>query len=485
MADGHDSSLMHEDPDERIVETVLGPSLVGRLYGLLRAMRIYDPANQAVRDQLREALALIGEILEDEVTLVAMGQCFYVNGTRVRAESSQIQLFNSLSTEFEQRRLGGLRFLEGLGAEELGAFVRLMAEHPDAERAAQLAQAAAGAGISHVVPISLDELESAEPGQTQAGDDSSAAERDRAHKIFRQALHGTKAALLRTARSGKPAIRRVKRVVQPIVDSIMKNEYSIVGLTAIKSHDEYTYAHSVNVSILSIAIGQTLGLSRLALANLGVGALLHDIGKVAVPASVLSKPGKLDRAEWDLMRRHPLEGTKLIMRMPGLPHLMLDALGIALYHHVRCDGGGYPAVVRSGPPPSLARIVAVADCYDAMTTHRAYRARPLTGYEALRTLLAQDPQAFDPAVLWALVQTVGLFPAGTLLQTESGHTVLSLNNDREDLRRPHCQVVGYPEGSHRVDGQPEMWQPMPRHETVARVVPPEEFEVEIDRLLAA
>jgi HD-GYP domain-containing protein (c-di-GMP phosphodiesterase class II) len=484
MADIHELSAI-EDPDERMLETVLGPSLVGRLFGLLRAVRIYDPSNQTVRDQLREVLALIREILEDEVTLVAMGQCFYVNGTRVRAEPSQIQLFGSLSTEFEQRHLGGLRFLEGLEAEELGAFVRLMAEHPDAARGALLAEAAVGAGISHVVPISLEELESAESGPGQSSEDGAAAERDRARKVFRQALHGTRAALLRTARTGRPAIRRVKRVVHPIVDSIMKNEYSIVGLTAIKSHDEYTYAHSVNVSILSIAIGQTLGLARGTLANLGVGALLHDIGKVAIPADVLGKPGELDSAEWDLMRRHPLEGTKLIMRMPGLPHLMLDALDVALYHHVRCDGGGYPAVVRSGPPPALARIVSVADCYDAMTTHRAYRVRPHTGYEALRMLLAQDPQAFDPAVLWALVQTVGLFPAGTLLQTESGHTVLSLNNDREDLRRPHCRVVAYPDGSHALDGRPEIWEPMPRHEAVARVVPPEEFEAEIDRLLAA
>jgi hypothetical protein len=92
MADLRELSPI-EDPDERVLETVLGPSLVGRLFGLLRAVRIYDPSNQTVRDQLREVLALIREILEDEVTLVAMGQCFYVNGTRVRAEPSQIQLF--------------------------------------------------------------------------------------------------------------------------------------------------------------------------------------------------------------------------------------------------------------------------------------------------------------------------------------------------------------------------------------------------------
>jgi hypothetical protein len=122
----------HEDSEDRLLETVLGPTLVARLYGLLRAVRIYDLSNQAVRDQLRETLALVEEAMEDEVALVAMGQCFYVNGTRVRAEPSQVPLFSALSAEFEQRRIGGMRFLDGLRAEELGAFMKLLVEHADA-----------------------------------------------------------------------------------------------------------------------------------------------------------------------------------------------------------------------------------------------------------------------------------------------------------------------------------------------------------------
>ena len=475
----------HEDHDDQMLESVLGPSLVARLYGLLRAVRIYDLSNQAVRDQVRETLTLLEEAMEDEVALVAMGQCFYINGVRVRAEPAQIPLFTALSGEFEQRRLGGLRFLEGLPAEEFGAFMRLLAEHADAARGPLLGEAAAAAGIRHLVPITLEELESAQSQGEDPIEETGTSDRERARRTYRQALQGTKAAILRTARTGRPAIRRAKRVVQPIVDSIMKNEYSIVGLTAIKNHDEYTYAHSVNVSILSVAIGQTLGFSRDTLANLGVAGLLHDVGKLTIPAEVLGKAAALTEEEWELMRRHPLAGAKTVMRMPGLSTLMLDALTVCLYHHLGCNGGGYPKVARSGPPPTLARVVAAADCYDAMTTHRAYRARPFTGYEALRTLLGQDRNLFDPAVLWALVQTVGLYPAGTLLQTASGHMVLSLNNDREDLRRPQCRVLAYPDGVHALDGSPEIWEPMPRHETVVRVVPPEEFETEIDRLLAA
>lgn len=484
MTDGARSGH-HEDSDERRLESILGPQLITRLHGLLRGVRIYDLSNQAIRDQLRETLVLIAEAMADELTVVAIGECFYVNGSRVRAKTNQIPLFRGLWAEFEQRRLGGVRFLEGIRAEELGAFVRLMADHADAASGPGLAQAAAAAGIVHVLPISLEELESAHAEDLGPDSEASRDQRSRAQHMYRQALRGAKSAIVRTLRTGRPAIRRAKRVVQPIVDSIMKNEFSLVGLTAIKNHDEYTYAHSVNVSILSIAMGNMLGLPRNALANLGVGALMHDVGKLTIPVEVLSKPGGLSVEEWALMHRHPLEGAKLITRMPGLSDLLLDVLDVCLYHHVRCDGSGYPKVVRSGPPPPMARIASVADCYDAMTRHRAYRARPFTGYEVLRILLGPDRHGFDPAVLWALVQTVGLYPAGTLLQTESGYTVLSLNSDREDLRRPQCRVLARPDGNHVLEGRPEIWDPMPSSESVARVVPPEEFEAEIDRLLAA
>lgn len=485
MTDPRAGRGRHEPNDERELEQMVGLRLVARLHGLLRAVRIYDMSNQAVTDQLHQTLGLVTELMQDEVTLVAMGQCFYVNGTRVRAEPTHIPLFDALSKEFEQRRLGGLRFLDGVAADELAAFMRLMVNHADAVRGPQLGDATAGAGVVHVVPITLEELESVAGELAESQDRTGQSERDRAHRTFRQALVGAKATIMRTARTGRPAIRRAKRVVQPIVDSIMKNEYSIVGLTAIKSHDEYTYAHCVNVSILSIAIGQELGLSRGRLANLGVAALLHDVGKLSIPVDVLTKAGQLTDEDWRLMRRHPLEGVKSVMRMPGLSTLMTDALDVCLYHHRRADGKGYPKIERSGPLPAMARIVSVADCYDAMTTHRAYRARPFTGYEALQVLLGPDREAFDPAALWALIQTVGLYPAGTLLQTESGHVVLSLSNDRADLRRPHCRVLSYPDGRQALEGFPDLWEPMPAHERVTRVVSPEDFEAEIDQLLAA
>jgi HD-GYP domain-containing protein (c-di-GMP phosphodiesterase class II) len=478
----------HRDRDDggggRAIEALVAPAIVARLHGLLKAVRLYDLSNQAVREPVAELLRLIGRVTDGEMVLVAMGQCFYVNGVRVRADPSQTPVFTALTQEFEQRRLGGVRFLEGLEAGELASFLRLLVEHPDAERASRLSEAAAGAGVVHVAPVTLDELQSI--GRALDVEEGSAeGARARAQETFARAVRGTKGALAHAGKSGRPALRRVKRVVQPIVDTIMKNEYSIVGLTAIKNHDEYTYAHCVNVSILAVAMGQALGLDRAALANLGVAALLHDVGKLAVPTGILAKPGALDAAEWALMKRHPIEGVRMVARMPGLSELTLELLNVCLQHHRTVDGGGYPCVARPGRLAAASRIVAVADCYDAMTAHREYRRRPFSGHEALRLLLGPERGRHDPAVLWALVKTVGLYPGGTVLRASSGHLLLSLAGNPRDVRRPDVRVLQRPDGSMPPDDQPEIWSPMPSEVSVESVVPEEGFEGEIERLLAA
>ena len=467
------------------VEAVVGPALVARVHGLLRAVRLYDLGNRTLRDQLADMLGLLVQVPEDEVVLLAMGQCFYVNGARIRARGAQASYFEALTSEFEIRGLAGLRFLNGLQSEELVAFLRLFLDHADADRAAALGDAATSAGIAHVSAITRAEAGSGAEAAEAEAEPAPEQERDRALQTFRQAVAGTRGAILTTARTGKPALRKIKRIVQPIVDSIMKDEYSLVGLTAIKGHDEYTYAHCVNVGILSVAMGHGMGMSRAALADLGVAALLHDIGKLTIPADVLRKPDRMSEEEWTLMRRHPIEGMKMVSRVPGLTPLTADMFNVTFQHHLTSDGRGYPAVDRPSTLSVVARLVAVADCFDALTAHRAYRKRPFTGYEALRLLLGPDRGRYDPAALWALVNTVGLYPAGTLLTTNTGHLVVSLSPNPDDRRRPSCVVLARPDGTMPPDSAPETWNPMPDGVVVARVVDPDEFEGEVERLLAA
>jgi HD-GYP domain-containing protein (c-di-GMP phosphodiesterase class II) len=239
------------------------------------------------------------------------------------------------------------------------------------------------------------------------------------------------------------------------------------------------------VSIVSIGIGQALGLPRQVLADLGVAALLHDIGKVAVPGDVLRKPGKLTHEEWRTMRRHPIEGVKMVARMPGVTSLTLDTMRVCLEHHMNFDRSGYPAIRDDWGQSPLARIVSVADCFDAITAHRAYHRCPRSPFEGLQYMLGPARVGFDPAALWALVRTVGLYPAGTVMETASRHVVLALGPNPGDIVRPHVRVLVRPDGSSSPEDQREEWNPMPRSHSVVRVIRPEEVTVDTAEQLAA
>src|SRR5262249_54300456 len=163
------------------------------------------------QDQLADLLGLLAQMPEDDVVLLAMGQCFYVNGVRIRARGAQASYFDALTSEFETRKLGGLRFLHGLQAEELAAFLRMFLDHAAAGRAAGLGESAISAGITHVVPIT--QAEAGSGAEAAEAEPPAEGERERALQTFRQAVAGTRGAILTTARTGKPALRKIKRVV--------------------------------------------------------------------------------------------------------------------------------------------------------------------------------------------------------------------------------------------------------------------------------
>ena len=475
-AEGDDQALL--------IET--GTSLLVRLSALLRTARTYDASNQAFQRQLQDCHSVIARGLEeeDEIALVAVADYFYLNGIRIRAQASLLPIYHSLMSEFERRAIGGIRFLEGLSPAELERFFQLFVAADDPVVAERLLDAVTEASIEHIVPVAAVELDENDLTK-QLDDPQASSERGRAKRVFWRAVLGTRKIVLRSMQTGRPDLRHAKRLVQPLVDSVMRHEYSIVGLTALKDHDEYTYAHCVNVSILSVSMGQVIGLSRQALADLGVAALLHDIGKTAIPADVLRKPSTLSAEEWGMMRRHPLEGLKMLARMPGLSSLTLDSMRVCLEHHMNFDRSGYPEVQLEWGQATLSRIVSVADCFDAITAHRAYHRRPRTPFEALSYLMGPTRVQFDPAVLWALVRTVGLYPAGSVMLTQSGHIVLSISPNPADLRRPNCRVLVRPGGDMVPEDQTELWEPMPASESVVRVVQPEERSVNTGELLAA
>jgi HD-GYP domain-containing protein (c-di-GMP phosphodiesterase class II) len=462
----------------------IGPQLLLRLSAVIRTARTHDVSNRAFQRQLQDLLAVIGLLHadEDEVVLGAVADYFYLDGRRIKASATLLPVYHALLGEFERRSLGGLRFLQGLHAAELERFFQLFMAAEDPAVAEQLPQTIEEARVEHIVVMPATDLDADDLTREMT---EQKTERGRAKRVFWRAVLGTKKILLRAKQSGRPDLRQAKRLVQPVVDSVLRHEYSIVGLTAVKDHDEYTYAHCVNVSILSVGMAQALGLPRQVLADLGVAALLHDIGKLAVPGDVLRKPARLTPDEWQLMQRHPLEGVKMTMRMPGLSMLTLDSMRVCLEHHMNFDRTGYPEIAHEWGQMTMSRIVAAGDCFDAITAHRTYHKRPRTAFEALQYLLGPTRVSFDPAVLWALVRTVGLYPAGSVLVTDSGHVALSLSPNPDDARRPFCRLLTMPDGRPASPDEADQWSPMPAGVRVLRVLRPEEHQVATQEALAA
>ncbi|HYV02778.1 MAG TPA: HD domain-containing phosphohydrolase [Actinomycetota bacterium] len=228
------------------------------------------------------------------------------------------------------------------------------------------------------------------------------------------------------------------RVVQQLSDQIVRDPTQALMLATVRSHDEYTYYHMLNVCLLSIALGYAVGLHQDQILGLGLGALLHDVGKVNVPVDVLQHVGALSVEQWRLVQRHPVEGAAIIF---GTGETLLDSTSaIVLEHHAAYDLSGYPSL--SGRPhPSLpARMVAVADCFDAVTTTRPYR-KAEERRQALNILLAGAGRGYDPRVVRTFVRLLGLFPVGSLVRlTNKAIGVVVRNHDRL-LSRPKVQIM--------------------------------------------
>lgn len=309
--------------------TQFGSPLLLRLTALLRTARTYDVSNQAFQRQMAECVSLFGQLFEDEdeIALVVVADYFYLNGVRIKATSQNLGAYHSLMSEFERRQVGGLRFLNGVNEAEVERFFQVFLAADDVSLAGRLPELLAEAAVQHIIPVEGSDVDADDLGRDLLEQSQTPqAARGRAKRVFWRAVAGAKRIVLRARQTGRPDLRHAKRLVQPVVDSIMKQDYSIVGLTALKEHDEYTYAHCVNVSVLSVGMGQALGLGRQSLADLGVAGLLHDLGKTSVPGEVLRKPGALDANEWVLMRRHPIEGARMLARLPGLSSVMIDSM---------------------------------------------------------------------------------------------------------------------------------------------------------------
>lgn len=467
------------------MKTSAPKTFVNQLFMLLKTGQIHDPSNQAFKVPLENLKTVLQTIMGEDgaLRLESVETNLYLNGEKIRTDISTFATFRYFEEEFERKNVGGIAFHSPPSTEELIEFVRIFSRTLDASQvgAQKLNQA-----LSEKEIASIELLERLERRSVSKDDLQKTTTKRTALKNYVKAVDVVKDCGNKISANQAFQTRKAKRVVYNLVDLCLDEEFSFMGLSNIKNYDEYTFNHSVNVCIIAIEFGKNLGLSKKQIGELGVAALFHDYGKLAIPREILNKPGRFEPSEWEVMKSHPLKAVKTLLSTKGFEELDIKKMIAAFEHHRNYDCTGYP---QTGIKKSLnfySKVVAIADAYDAMTTNRVYQ-RALLPTAALQILLEHSGTKFDPILVKAFINTVGLYPVGTVVRLQSKEIAIVThpNADPAKLAQPRIRVISTADGKFFNDGAEIdlSEEDVDTSRSIEMVVRPEDYNINVTHYL--
>jgi HD-GYP domain-containing protein (c-di-GMP phosphodiesterase class II) len=424
-----------------------GRNFMVSFYAALRAIKLYPLEHTAVQKTLAELSQVAEELRaeEGELEFRVSGEFIFINSTRLRLDLSNYATFGHILTLCKLSGIGAIHVAPKATAKDWTFLLSLLGGETQNSPADRYKEIVGRLSDAKIEAFQLDP-----PTETQTDREFNEEAKAAANRTYSQSVAVTKD-VINSVRIGKtPNIRKIKRVVQGIVDQVLNEETSLIGLTAIRDYDEYTFTHSVNVCIFSIALGRRLGMTKIQLYELGLAALMHDIGKSRVPLDLLQKTGELTEEEWKWMAAHPWLGVLVLFQFRRQQEeLSYRAMTVCHEHHMKIDLTGYPKSIRPRQMSLLSKIVSIADGYDAATSRRVYKTEALAPSDVLEEMRDNPRRGLDPVLVKAFINLLGIYPVGTLvvLDTFELAVVSASNPNPEALSRPIVKIISDAQGN--------------------------------------
>ncbi len=417
-------------------------------YKLVYMTKIHEDSNPLVMECIDDFMGGVERLFEDddEITIQVSRGNIFLQDEKLPYRREIGNLVHNLLQYFEKRDLQGLTFftvIREASAKEVIAFGRILNDteyrkDPLKWFVEQLEnQGFMWVEVAHEQDPSFSEQI---PGTDT--EDQEQLRKAKAKESYFYALNSIKEVAEKITTQKKVGVRKALRVIQNMVDLVMEDETVVLGLSTIRDYDDYTFTHSINVAILSMCLGRRIGISRTSLHRLGICGLFHDLGKLDVPVEIIRLPRKLNKNEFEEVKKHTIYSVAQIIKLQTTRDLKSKILLPPFEHHMKYNLSGYPKTYRKRPVSLFGRILTITDVFDAITSPRNYRSSALTQDQALGYMLGRSGTDFDPILLKAFINMVGVYPIGSLLELDTGELALVMNNGKSaDVTRPTVMLL--------------------------------------------
>jgi putative nucleotidyltransferase with HDIG domain len=398
----------------------LADELMRRLAAAIRGAQLYAPGHPLVArsiTSLAETLAAAHQSMPS-VTIGIVGDDLVVGDIPIRDAASTM---GELMRRVQQAGIERIVIDRGVQSDEIVKLVEAISHSDSGDQTAAL---------SRLPHIRVGRLQVDEQTDASAGDIATF------RRLYDDAVRVAETLWESTGVEGVPDADAARGMVDSLAQAVAQNRTALLALTALKNYDNYTFTHMVNVSILTMGQARGVGIDGPLLREFGLAALMHDIGKVKTPNEILNKPAKLTEQEYDILKRHTVDGAQILRKTPEMPTL---APVVAFEHHLRADGTGYPNAQRAQLNLATS-LCGIADVYDAMRSQRVYQPASPTD-RILAVLQRNDGTQFDRHLVRRFVQLVGIYPAGNMVRLYNGEIAVVIKTHAPDPYRPRVRIL--------------------------------------------